>query len=164
MGGTSPHTSEPVSSLAAVVAVALIAVQLFPFWKRFPFVHSSGHSSQSTGYYKQIKHLVDLVVCQILDRFPVASRVRAALCSLSVRLHRLFTDCLKLFSRKSRFFACAISFDLCPVPSMRSTSSCGGGWVVSVQLLPVRIPDTLPAAVGQLLGCRCILLAYTVGK
>lgn len=43
------------------------------------FVHSSEHSSQSTGYYKQIKHLVVLVVCQLLDRFPVASRVRAAL-------------------------------------------------------------------------------------
>lgn len=64
---------------AVPAAVALIAVQLFPFWKRFPFFHSSGHSSQSTGYYKQIKHLVVLVVCQLLDRFPVASRVRAAL-------------------------------------------------------------------------------------
>ena len=70
------------------------------------FVHSSAHSSQSTGYYKQIKRLVVLVVCQLLDRFTTASRplhdrfttasrVRAALCSLSVQLpstvHRHFT-------------------------------------------------------------------------
>ena len=113
---------------AVPAAVALIAVQLFPFWKRFPFVHSSGHSSQSTGYYKQIKHLVVLVVCQLLDRFPVASRVPAA---LSVRLHRVFTDCLKLFSRKSEILACAVNYDLCPIPTHVQHIKLWGGGVGS---------------------------------
>jgi hypothetical protein len=70
--------SAGIAAGAVPAAVALIAVQLFLFWKRFPFVHSTGHSSQSTGYYKQIKHLFVLVVCQLLDRFTTASRVRAA--------------------------------------------------------------------------------------
>lgn len=127
------------------------------------FGTSRFHSSQLTGYYKQIKHLVVLVVCQLLDRFPVASRVPAALCSLFVRS---LYDCiqgLEIIFHEIWFFRFGKIYDLYPVPEHVQHVKLWGGWVV-VQLLPVRIPDTLPAAVGQLLGCRCILLAYTVGK
>ena len=110
----------------------------------YHFANSSWHFGNSSSHF-----------CRRCSRFAG---------SPAVRLHRVFTDCLKLFSRKSENLACAVNNDLYPVPTICQHVKLWGGWVVSVQLLPVRIPDTLPAAVGQLLGCRCILLAYTVGK
>ena len=100
------------------------------------FVHSSAHSSQSTGYYKQIKHLV---VCQLLDRFTTASRVPAALCSLSVhgfellpslRVLCITSSVYRLFEiifPKISFFSRALKImTSIQSPRYASTSSCGG--------------------------------------
>lgn len=57
------------------------------------FGTSRFHSSQSTGYYKQIKHSVVLVVCQLLDRFTGSGCSLFALCS-RVRAAALFARSL----------------------------------------------------------------------
>jgi hypothetical protein len=87
---------------AVPAAVALIAVQLFPFWKRFILcirVHIL--ASQLAITSKSNTWLFWLSAPRPLhDRFTGSG---CSLCSLSVRLHRVFTDCLKIFFMKSRF-------------------------------------------------------------
>lgn len=85
-----------------------------------------------------------------------------ALCSITSSVYRLFENIFHEIS----FFRFGEIYDLYPVPKHAQHAKLwGGGCRRGSAPRAGQDPGHLaPAAVGQLLGCRCILLAYTVGK